>query len=73
MCFRPDSVGGVNTCPECGQLNPSIATNCIKCGAELPNGKGDGTEPVDYPEVAKPTAPTVPTSPSAPVAPGAPK
>lgn len=35
MCFRPPSVGKPIACPECGQINPSIAKRCIKCKTDL--------------------------------------
>ena len=37
MCFRPTSSAGPKTCPNCGQLNPPSATQCIICHTELPD------------------------------------
>lgn len=64
MCFRPGGVeDSVLTCPDCGQLNPNIATNCIKCGKSL---VGEDGANVGMPAVAAPSAPKAPGVPSAP-------
>ena len=57
MCFRPGGVeDSVLNCPNCGQLNPNVATECIKCGAPL-DAAGEELE------VAAPSTPAAPPTP----------
>lgn len=69
MCFRPGEVDTVLSCPNCGQMNASIATTCIKCGAPL--GEGSAAADAAPGAPAAPSAPSAP-NPDAPKAPGAP-
>lgn len=39
MCFRPPSAEKGINCPNCGALNPMMASKCLKCKTDLSSVK----------------------------------